>query len=253
MIGIISTFQPEFLIDYVCTWIFGVVFSSIELGSRYKDDPQSVLTSTPGVCYMLINGLICCFGLYFISTFGLNIEVDDSLPDIAQRTADMLYASLGSFFIMRSSFLKLGGENSQLDLGLNVILKKLLEMIDREVDRVRAIKRSSDITRILEGVRYVDVHMQLKTYCLQVMQNITPEEITKLFSEVNKIDSQEDDDDIKKLSIGLQIYNLVGGSVLEAAVIHLDLKNKGKAENNNNQTSSSLAEQLLSKYGLSSQ
>ncbi|HIF9347003.1 TPA: hypothetical protein ACX6RX_003113 [Photobacterium damselae] len=219
------------LLDYLATWFLGIIFASIELASRYKDDPPSVLTSSPGALYLAINGLICLFGLYLMNTFGLGYEVDDSLPLLSQRTFDVLQASLSSFFIMRSSFLKLG-HNSQIDLGLNAILKKILEIIDREVDRVRAVKRSNDITKLFNNV-HCDKTKHIFKLCLNVMQNVSTEEaagiqrlVDDLESVIGSKDSGDSDMDLKlmQLEIGLALYNIVGISVLEAAVRDLDVE-----------------------------
>lgn len=210
------------LVDYLLVWIIGVLFSAIELGSRYKDDPWFVVSSAPGMLYLFANGLVCCIGLFVIYTFDL-LKADPTLKDLAQRTTNVLYASLGSFLVMRSSFLKLGSDNSQLDIGLNLLLKKLLEMIDRQVDRVRAERRSEDITRILKNVSYEDVSKKLKVYCVQIMQNVAIDERDKLFTELVAIEASDEDEGIKKLSAGLHIYNIVGKNVLEAAVKDLQL------------------------------
>ncbi|MGR6781815.1 hypothetical protein ACU5B6_20175 [Moritella viscosa] len=218
--------------DFLIVWICGMLLSSIELGSRYKDNPISVLKSPPGLLYMSLNGLICCFGFFCILTFGLHLEVDDSLPLLAQRTMDIIQAAAGSMFIMRSSFLKLGHE-SQTDLGLNIVIKKLLDMVDREVDRVRAIKRSKDVTTILENVSYKNTRNKVISYCLDVMQNVSPEERRRLKFDLNAIDAQDEsfDRDILKFSSGLLIYNIVGKSVLESAVKDLNLASNEKEEN----------------------
>ena len=219
----LALLMPELFFDYAIVWCIGILFSAIELGSRYKDDPWSVIASSPGFVYLLTNGLVCCFGLYMITIFNLT-DKTVGLSELAIRTRDILFASLGSFFIMRSSFLKLGSDNSQLDLGLNLVLKKLLEMIDRQVDRLRANRRSEDITTILKNVSYEDFNKQLYPFCIQVMQNITQEEREKLLYELKTIDSSEDSESTKKLSAGLQVYNIVGRGVLKSAVEHLGLE-----------------------------
>ncbi len=214
---------PDRIFDYAVVWSAGLLFSAIELGSRYKDDPWSVIASSPGFIYLLTNGLVCCFGLYIILVFGLT-EGKTGLSDIAVRTRDVLYASLGSFFVMRSSFLKLGNDNSQLDLGLNLVLKKLLEMIDRQVDRVRASRRSEDITAILDKVSYEDFNKKVYPFCIQIMQNITLEERNQLLYELKTIEASDDSEATKKYAAGLQVYNLVGRSVLKSAVDNLRLE-----------------------------
>ncbi|EGQ7762832.1 hypothetical protein ABRZ80_05245 [Vibrio vulnificus] len=218
-------------IDYVSTWLFGCLLASIELSSKYKDDPASVLSSSPGVLYLGINGLICVLGLYLMYTFGLGVEVDDSLPLLAQRTMDVLQASLSSFFVMRSSFLKLG-HNSQIDLGLNAVLKKLLEIVDREVDRVRAVKRSRDITVLFEDVCHTNTK-HVFSLCLNVMQNVSIEEAAEIQRKLDELESVIGTSDksimdlnMMQLAIGLELYNIVGISVLTAAVQDLKLDKK---------------------------
>ena len=215
---------------YLVVWLISVVLSSVELGSRYKDEPTSVLLSAPGILYITTNGLIGCLGLFCITTFKLEISLKNP-NEVAQNTLNILQASLGSMFVMRSSFLKLG-QDSKIDLGLNLILKKLLEMIDREVDRVRAKKRSNDVTSILKKVSYIDTKNKLIPYCLDVMQNISPEERKQLTFDLNAIEVQDEkvDAQSRKLSAGLLVYNIVGKSVLETAVNDLDLKNTSENE-----------------------
>ncbi|HBC3864109.1 hypothetical protein [Vibrio parahaemolyticus] len=227
--SIIFSVEEFRLLDYLATWLLGVTFASIELASKYKDDPASVLCSAPGRLYLGINGLICVFSLYLIFTFGLGYEVDDSLPLMSQRTLDVLQSSLAAFFIMRSSFLKLG-HDSNIDLGLNAILKKLLEIVDREVDRVRAVKRSNEITTLFASVDCSSTK-HIFQLCLNIMQNVSTEEASDIQRAVEELDSHIGSKDsdatamdlkLKQLEIGLALYNIVGISVLRSAVKDLE-------------------------------
>lgn len=216
--------------DYIYVFFIGLLLSAIELGSRYKDEPISVMTCFPGAFYLIINGLICCLGLFFINTFGTHEPIEKTMDivnknEYSLHVANILYASLGSFFVMRSSFLKLGSDNSQsqVDLGLNIILKKMIDMIDRQVDRDQARRRSKDITRILKNVSYDLLSSRIHPFCLQVMQNIPEIEIETLFRELKEISSSDDCDESKKMAIGLQIYNIVGTKLFSSIVEDLDL------------------------------
>lgn len=231
--------SESILFDYIAVFVLGTIFSAVELGSRYKDEPLIAVTSSPGIFYMISNAVICCFGLYIILVFGLSVEIDDSFPLATQRTADVLYASLGSFFIMRSSFLKLGNDANQLDFGLNIVLKKLLEMVERQVDRYRAQQRSSDITRMLADVEYSDVTGKLKEFCLQIMQNLPTEERDKIMDEINKITILKACDETKKLSAGLILYTVVGRKVMTAAIADLKLQKAQATKQTDGQDSSS--------------
>ncbi|WP_019601222.1 hypothetical protein [Teredinibacter turnerae] len=224
-----------YIYDILSVWLLGIVFSAIELGSRYKDDPWLAVASAPGLFYLTANGIICCAGLFVVYTYGLedaSLEIPEDLKD---RTTRILFASLGSFFVMRSSFLKLGSDNTQVDLGLNLILKKLLQMIDRQVDRVSACRRTNDIITILNGVNYSEVNNVLTPFCLQIMQNISAEERDTLLRELKVIESNDDSDLTKKLSAGLLLYNVVGRSALEQAVNNLKQESNNLPKENNSQ------------------
>jgi len=199
------------LIDYFFVFLIGSIFSAIEMGSRYKDEPISVLVCSPGVFYIFINGLICCFGLFLIKVFGINGSASTG-------------SGLGfSFFVMRSSFLKLGSDSSQIDLGLNIVLKKMIDIVDRQVDRDQASRRSSDITSLLKNVSYSDLLGRVKPLCLQVMQNVPQEEIDNLLRELKVIESSDDLEETRKLSMGLELYNIVGKRVLYSVVRDLGM------------------------------
>lgn len=230
LLAIPGNYTDEGAMEYLCVFFIGSLLSAIELGSRYKDEPISVMVCIPGACYLIINGLICCVGLYFINVFGTN-EIIGELPsnvtsDTGKQVVNILYASLGSFFVMRSSFLKLGSESSssQIDLGLNIILKKLIDIIDRQVDRDQAVRRSNDITVILKDVSYDALLSRVHPFCLQLMQNVPIEESELLYKELESIKASDRSAESKKLAIGLQLYNIVGKKLLASIVEDLKLK-----------------------------
>ncbi|SAT56444.1 Uncharacterised protein [Klebsiella pneumoniae] len=230
---------PEGNRDYLYVFSIGILLSAIELGSRYKDEPISVMTCFPGAFYLVINGLICCLGLFFINTFGTHEPITKTMGIananvFSTHVANILYASLGSFFVMRSSFLKLGSDNSQsqVDLGLNIILKKMIDMIDRQVDRDQARRRSKDITRILRAVSFDSLSSRIHPFCMQVMQNIPEAEIESLFRELKEISASDDCDESKKMAIGLQIYNIVGKKLFASIIEDLELIKPPSPDNN---------------------
>ena len=212
----ITQFEEADVTDYVSATVLGVIFASIELASRYKDDPLSVLKSAPGLFYLSINGLTCFAGLYITQVLALRIEVEDSLPMLSQRVMDIISASLSTLLIMRSSIAKLG-QNSEIDLGLSIILNKLLSIVDREVDRLRAESRSQDIVKQLGQFSFDDVKKEVIPHCLAVMQNLTVEEKKQLLYEVEQL-GIKDRDTTKKFRAGLVIYDLVGSRVLKSVI-----------------------------------
>lgn len=223
------------IVNYIFVLILGFLFSGIELASRYKDDPVNAINSLPGIIYLLINGIISCFGYFIITTFSLNFKVESDLPINAQIASDIILASMSSFFIMRSSFLTLGGENNQIDLGLNVIIKKLILIVDRQVDRYQASSRAKDITNILKDVSLRQLEVQVMPLCLQVMQNVSQDELNEINEEFESFAIFEADypknEETKKLSAGLMLYSLVGKKVLETTITHLKLEKDNDSYN----------------------
>ncbi|MFV8406285.1 hypothetical protein ACNO6G_14420 [Vibrio harveyi] len=220
-LGVAYTFGKEYIVDFVAVTLFGVLFSAIELASRYRDDPSSVLQSSPGRLYLVINGLICITGLYLVLVFKMGYQVDDYLDATAQRVADVIQASLASFLIMRSSFLRLG-QNNEWDLGLNAVLKKLLHIVDREVDRRRAVMRSKDIVKMFRDLK-IEYTEFVFLFCLQAMQNVEPDEIKEINHDIKSLTASEEFQSVEakktqQLRIGLRLYSIVGKDVLAAAV-----------------------------------
>ncbi|WP_139070618.1 hypothetical protein [Aeromonas hydrophila] len=218
--------------DYFFVFSIGIVLSAIELGSRYKDEPISVITCAPGLFYLVINGALCCIGLFLLLTFKIKYAVSSSIEvsDLStSRVADVIYAALGTFLMMRSSFLKLGSENSQsqIELGLNVLLKKLIDIIDRQVDRDQARRRSSDITAMLKNVSYQALWSRVHPFCFQVMQNVSEEEVKAVIDELLIIHASDDCQEAKKLSVGLLLYNVVGKKLFSSIISDLGICTPG--------------------------
>ncbi|MGB1091992.1 MAG: hypothetical protein ACPGYX_07705, partial [Oceanobacter sp.] len=126
----------------------------------------------------------------------------------------------GSFLIMRSSLLKLGNENdnNQTDIGFNALIKKLLDMIDREVDRIQAIERSNTITNAIVNTTPQQMEHVVEL-CFIFVQNISYEELEKIYKGIEEAEAKEEDADYKtQLWIASEIYNLIGKSALEQVI-----------------------------------
>lgn len=240
--------------DYIFVFTIGIVLSAIELGSRYKDEPISVITCIPGIFYLVINGLLCCIGLFLLYTFKIKYEVNANINITdahASRVSDVIYAALGTFLMMRSSFLKLGSENnqSQIELGLNVLLKKLIDIIDRQVDRDQAQRRSRDITLMLKDVSYQSLWSRVNPFCFQVMQNVSEEEVKIIIGELLAIDASDDCQEVKKLSIGLILYNVVGKKLFASIISDLDVCTPHAGDVITDNTSSEVEDDFKKSFG----
>lgn len=67
----------------------------------------------------------------------------------------------------------------------------MIDIIDRQVDRDQAGRRSKDITEILNDVSYEDLSSKVHPFCLQLMQNVPGDESETLFKELESIKASD--------------------------------------------------------------
>lgn len=212
-----------FDVSYVFCFLLGYLIGAVEITSRYRDAPSTALTYKAGLLYCGINGIICCVALFLSREFYLTPELDESYSDIAQSTSEILAASLGATVILRSSFLKLKGENGDIDFGLNIIINKILNVTDINIDRKRSAERAKEITELLSECSIEYVINKLAPFCISLMQNMSHESKQEILSAISNTDTNvdmefsSDDIDVKKYTIGLTLYNIVGLEVLKVA------------------------------------
>lgn len=204
---------------YVCTFGIGSLVGIFEIVSRYRDAPFEVLTQKPAVAYCIVNGLVSTLALFLIHSFGLSVEVEDGLPAATQTISDVLLAGFGAMFVFRGSFLKLrDGNGKQTELGFSEVIIKFMDIIDREVDRKRAEKRSRDINQIMNGISFECVKMVVMEHALDMMQNIPSSQQDELIDVANSIGSLDIPDPIKARKLGIRIYDLIGSQTLQIII-----------------------------------
>ncbi len=118
--------------------LFGASVGAAELLARYRDEPQIVVASWPGIAYMGLNGMIsaAAYGLmsYYNDRAFVGLKNDPLMVSII--------AGFGSMLVMRSklfSFKTEGGET--FAVGPDVVLSTFLRSVDRRIDRNRSSPR----------------------------------------------------------------------------------------------------------------
>jgi hypothetical protein len=101
-----------------------------------------------------------------------------------------------------------------------VILDILLLVADRGVDRREAVKRAQDIATLVSEVSDSQLVAKMLTkYCLALMQNVDDKTSQQVSEAIDKIMTDALIPDQIKLDVAaLQLGNVVGPDVLEAAV-----------------------------------
>ncbi len=187
----------------------GLLVGATEMISRYPDDPFAPLISVPGAFYILLNGGASALAYYLMTA--LRVPLDEPL-----RT---LTAGIGAMAFFRSGFFTVRIGGSDIAVGPNLILQVMLKALDRTYDRQRAVPRSTAVTSIMGGISFAQVKEALPTLCFDLMQNVTDSEVSDLNTQIAALSASTTmSDDAKILSLGLQLFNIVGEGTLDAAV-----------------------------------
>lgn len=204
-------------IAYLCAFLLGALAGAIELANRYKDAPFKVLFKAPGISYWLINGLVAIFGLFLVNVFDLNgTEYETTL---AKTVSDVLIAGLGSMVVFRSSVLNIkqpNGASEELPIGPNLIVLRLLKLIDREVDRVQAIDRTNAVVKMCEDLDFNDMAIAVSKPGEFVMQNLEVDEWQGIKNIIDIVDKYVDGTpaEVGAQIIALNLYDILGKEAL---------------------------------------
>ncbi len=209
---------------YILAALFGVLVGATEIVARYRDQPLRALWSVGGVCYVLLNAGAAALALTLIDAFGWTFGIDE--PDTtgeAGKSAKLfwtqiLVAGTSAVALFRSSLFSVRIGDTDMPIGPRWFVDIALGATDRAVDRARAKPRAEEVARIMSAVSYAKAREALPTYCFALMQNVASEEQENLAKALNQLDDSDLADDVKKLVLGLLLMNLVGASVLGAAV-----------------------------------
>lgn len=201
--------------DYTIAAALGAVVSSGEIVARYRDEPWDTLRSLPAIFYMLINALAAMGALTIVRTFGINFGASETNTPLIQ----VIVAGLGAMMVFRSAFFTMRVGDQDVAVGAASFLQVMLDAVDREVDRRRAILRADRVRRIMEGIAFEKALTALPTYSIALMQNMEDDDQKKLLDDLNKLSAFPDfDDAVKSQILGLAVMNYLGEDVLQASV-----------------------------------
>ncbi|MCI0598474.1 MAG: hypothetical protein L0Y50_08600 [Beijerinckiaceae bacterium] len=207
------------------TWLWvaliGFAVGTVELVSRYRDNPLRAVTTFPALIYIALN---VAAGIIVLAV--LNIVRPDWLftsgPSETESKEQWLYlvltAGFGAVALLRSSLFKLKGQDGDVAIGPSFVLDTLLNASDRGVDRVVASPRGQAVAALMKDVSFERARNALPTYCFALMQNVAPQEQKVIADQVNALANASMDDRIRALNLGLALLNVVGERVLSGAV-----------------------------------
>jgi hypothetical protein len=219
--------------DWIAVAVLGALVGTGELVARYKDAPFRALLTPPAFLYVAINIAAALGALFLIRAFGWEFGIGgqqgQSSSDITVRITQVMVAGLGAMALLRSSLFITRIENQDVGVGPSTFLSTMLNACDAGVDRERAVVRAHRVNRAMTNISYTKASVSLVAVSAKLMQNLSPENITKLQDEALDIDKLPITERAKGLSLGLHIMNYVGAGPLEGAIEALGEAIKGKS------------------------
>jgi hypothetical protein len=203
-------------VDFILVGILGGAVGVAELITRYRDAPWQAIRNIPAFGYIAINVLASVVALAATRVFDWHFGFEGT--DEQLRWVQVSASGFAAIIIFRSSLftVKAGSEDAQI--GPSSVLKAFLAATDRGVDRIRAKDRAGKVAEIMKGVSYEKAHLALPTHTLALMQTLSAEDQEEFANEVVELDKAELSNNVKVLTLGLSIVNLVGVDVLRASV-----------------------------------
>lgn len=196
----------------------GGLVGTTELMARYRDAPFEAIRAPSSFVYEAVNAFAAAIALWVIHVFGWTFGVEDGDPTKLQ-VWQWIVAAFGSMALFRSSLFTIRLGDTDVAVGPLSILQTILNVSDREVDRLRAEKRSEAVKNAMSIVEsFEQIKNALPTHCMALMQNVSAEEEKDLRQVVNSIDQLPIDERTKILNLGLVLINIVGADVLHTAV-----------------------------------
>ncbi len=213
---------------YCAVLMIGGAGGAVELIGRYKDAPFKVLLGPAARFYVLVNAFVALMAYVMIVAFDWKFNMGDDTGH--KELVQALVAGFGAMVFFRSSLFSVRVGQTDVAVGPAVLFQVLLFATDRQCDRERAEPRSSLVAEIMRGVDFEKAREALPSYCFELMQNVASNEQNQFMLVVKALASSSVRGDIKSLTLGLMLMNVVGSQVLRVAVRALGTRISGPAQ-----------------------
>lgn len=205
-------------VDYVAVGLVGGLLGACELLSRYRDEPWRAIANLSALGYVFVNVAASLLALLLVNVWKPTFGIDPQSDATKLHIVWILVAGLGAMAFFRSSIFTFRVGENDVPLGPSLIMQVLLDVTDRAVDRGRAGPRGVLVTEVMEGVDFSLASLSLPAYCFALMQNVSKDEQSAIAQQVTALATPNIPNEVKTYLLGLVLVNVVGESVLRAAV-----------------------------------
>ncbi len=184
----------------------GLFTGTIEALSRYRDEPfKAVLTTLYGWIYILLNAAL---GL---AAYALLLWRPGSVPDDPGSHMKLaLAAGLGAAAVVRARLFSIKVGDKEVAVGPGFLVDRFLGLLDRQIDRARALERTRLVVREMAGVDFARAAQYARTVILGSRQSLPIGERTELTEKLREIENRRDDAEQKVHALGFVVLDFMG-------------------------------------------
>jgi hypothetical protein len=196
-------------------WLLALVIGTgtalVELLSRYRDEPFKVIAQSHFAwVYMGLNGVLA-LGAHWVL---INSEwgADASNVDLAGLA---LSAGLGAAVILRSRVFTARLGDEQVSIGPGYVVDQLLQIIDAQIDRRRALQRVQLVVDAMDCKDFEKAKTFASTMITGSRQNLTLQEQKDLAAQIREVQDRRIGDQEKAYALGFILLDFMGEEFLD--------------------------------------
>lgn len=191
--------------------VIGTGTALVELLSRYRDEPFKVIAQSHFAwIYLALNGVLA-LGAYWV------LLTSDWAADATQvdRLGLSISAGLGAAVVLRSRVFTARLGDEQVSIGPGYVVDQLLAIIDRQIDRRRALQRVQIVVEAMDCKDFEKAKTFASTMITGSRQNLTLQEQKDLAAQIREVQDRRIGDQEKAYALGFILLDFMGEEFLD--------------------------------------
>lgn len=146
-------------------------------------------------------------------------DAPDAGKELQRFASDILIAGASAMAILRTSLMTIHVNGKDVQIGLAAVIEVYRSAVDRDVDRLRAGPRTTDVSAIMNQISFERARGTLSSAAMSAMQNVSAEERAQIEQRVSALANQTDrSDQSKAQELGLILAGVIGFKNLRTIV-----------------------------------
>jgi hypothetical protein len=191
------------MIYYLMVCLLSALWAAIELLSRYKDEPFKVLLSS-AYCFLFVGLNAVVSGLCYA-------YLSEIAPASLELVRNVCLAAFGAPLVLRSRLFDIRSGDRIVQVGPGFLIDEFLRIVDRQIDRKRAIFRFAIVTAGMKGIDFETVKGRVHLLVTNSLQHLSQTESATFKKEIEAITTNtEIEKEHKAEALGFAILDLMG-------------------------------------------